>query len=144
MLNRVKLQSEKGYTIVELLIVVLVILTLIGGLLFAGNKLLPKSEVASASKQLDAVKSAIFYFYGDTKKHPKSFDDLVAAKLLSAPDTNVWSMSCTNQGPLSVTMVAGESLTEIQTKFAAMCEATSVESATGKVDCTVVATAFCP
>lgn len=144
MFKRVR-NDESGFSLVELLIAVLVLLTLISAVLFASNKLLSKSEVTAATDQLNEIKKAISFYYGENKKHPKAFEDLVNAKLLPVtPDTNEWEMTCANLDKLTVTKVAGDLIDEVEAKFMKICESVTKDTGTTKVSCTVVTKPYCP
>lgn len=139
------LKDEEGFTAIELLIVIMALLILLSGATFAVYKLLPKAEVTNAANQVDDIKKASAFYYGDNRKDPKGFDDLVNAKLLSStPDPNIWSLTCINQGALTVTMVAADNMAEIQNKLTNMCESVSADAATTKVTCVTKSNAYCP
>lgn len=70
-------RSESGFTLVELLLV-LVILALIGGLVLPG--IIGKAESAKvkvASSQIDRISMAVESFYLDTGSTPESLEELV-------------------------------------------------------------------
>lgn len=139
------LKNEKGFSLVELLVAIIVLLTLISAVLFVSNKLIGKSEVTAATDQLNEIKKAISFYYGENKKHPKSFDDLVNAKLLPiSPSATEWEMSCTNLDKLTVTKVAGDIMDEVEAKFQKICESVTKDASTTKVTCVVVTKPYCP
>jgi prepilin-type N-terminal cleavage/methylation domain-containing protein len=139
------IKNNSGFSLVELLIAVLVLLTLISAVLFASNKLLSKSEVTAATDQLNEVKKAISFYYGENKTHPKTFEDLVNAKLLPIPpDANEWEMSCANLDRLTVSKVAGDLMDEVEEKFLKICESVTKDTSTTRVSCTVVTNPYCP
>jgi prepilin-type N-terminal cleavage/methylation domain-containing protein len=139
------IKNNSGFSLVELLIAVLVLLTLISAVLFASNRLLSKAEVTSATDQLNEVKKAISFYYGENKKHPKTFDDLVNSRLLPVqPDANEWEMSCANLDKLTVTKTAGDLMDEVEEKFLKICESVTKDTGTTKVSCTVVTKPYCP
>ncbi len=75
-INR-KNSRQRGFTLVELLLV-LVILALIGGLVLPG--LIGKAEgakIRAASSQIDRISMAVESFYLDTGGTPTSLDQLV-------------------------------------------------------------------
>lgn len=77
MTNKIGRQSSSGFTLVELLLV-LVILALIGGLVLPG--IIGKAEGAKvkvASSQIDRLSMAVESYYLDTGSTPDSLDDLV-------------------------------------------------------------------
>jgi prepilin-type N-terminal cleavage/methylation domain-containing protein len=145
MLFRTNLKDKRGFTAIELLVVIVVIL---GLLLIVGPRifsLIGKGNVAAATQQLDGIIKAIAMYYGENKKHPKTWTDLVSNGYLETTPDASWSINCTNGGNLAVTYTAGDQASTLDTEWDKRCSGgASVTAGTSDVKCIITSSAYCP
>lgn len=140
-----RLKNSRGFTAIELLVVIIVILAL---LLIVGPKifsLIGKGNVAGATQQLDGMIKAIAMYYGEQKKHPKTWTDLVNGGYLETTPDASWTLSCTNGGELAVKYTAGDQASTLDTEWDKRCSGgASVVAGTSDVKCVITSSAYCP
>lgn len=75
-------RQAKGFTLVELLVVLAIIALLVSIAAPRYFKSVEKSKEAVLKQDLSTMRDALDKYYGDTGKYPESLDDLVSKKYL--------------------------------------------------------------
>lgn len=77
-----KCKIERGFTLVELLVVLVIIASLLSVVLPRYIKSLDKAEESALKSDLATIRIAIDRFYSDKGYYPKNLDELVREKYL--------------------------------------------------------------
>jgi len=93
-INKQQRKAKKGFTLVELLIVIIIIGILAGMMMLSTGSAKDKAEATKIVSNMRTIKSAALMYYADNGKWPavtSALDD-VSKYLDSSPDTTVYSI----------------------------------------------------
>jgi general secretion pathway protein G len=77
-------RRERGFTLVEMMVVISIILILLGLAMPIYRRSLARAKEESLRKNLETLNKVIYQYTLDKQKEPKSLDDLRQAKYLDA------------------------------------------------------------
>jgi general secretion pathway protein G len=102
-----KSKQDKGFTLVELLIVIVILGILATVTVFAVRGLTQRSQDNACDVEQRALETAVEAYYVDSgsQTFPPTLADLVPDFVKETPDTNVWAYNSANTP--TVTGVAG-------------------------------------
>jgi general secretion pathway protein G len=83
-------KSEEGWTFMETLIVVAIVMVLSAGVGYMASGSLEKARVASAKAQIDSFCTALEMFYMDTGKYPSDEEGLEALWKKDRAESELW------------------------------------------------------
>lgn len=122
-INKQQRKAKKGFTLVELLIVIIIIGILAGMMMLSTGSAKDKAEATKIVSNMRTIKSAALMYYADNGKWPavtSALDD-VSKYLDSSPDAGVYSIKeGAASGDLSVEAIVSDS--GVRTKLGGMAE----------------------
>ncbi len=89
-MERKKRKSEEGWTFMETLIVVAIIMVLTAGVGYMASGSLEKARIAAASSQIDSFCTALEMYYMDTGKYPEEEEGLEALWKKESGESELW------------------------------------------------------
>ena len=109
-----RVRSADGFTLIEMMVVVTLILTLVGIATIRYQNSVRRAQEAVLKQDLFRMRDAIDQFYADKNKYPVSLDELVTEKYLRSvpedPFTNskdTWQTVMSDPDPLNPTAQPG-------------------------------------
>lgn len=110
LLKRAKLQGQKGFTLLELLVVVAILAIIAGGMAVAYSGLESQSAKGEASHGIAGIDSAVRTFTSVRRAAPSNLDSLLAA----TPGDGTQSPATITGGELIKTLSAGKLANKLQ------------------------------
>ena len=86
-------QNEDGFTLVELLIVIVILGVLAGIVVFAVNGITDRGELAACKADVQSVQTATEAYYAKNTAYPATIDGLVPTFLKTAPHPTAYTIN---------------------------------------------------
>lgn len=83
------LKNEKGFTMIEMMVVLIIIAVLIGGGIKFYSDYIENARVTKAKAQINVMQAALDAYYAENGEYPETDDDLLTAGISAVDDTTL-------------------------------------------------------